>query len=289
MKTKINLQLAMLFIAVIIGANTFAQGLYMNAGAGYGFPAASYLMADNIIYNSTGEFSVVDYEIVKGSGSFGKGLQAGAIFGYMFNPNIGAELGISYLFGGKIESKDEDHYQGESSMYENTRSAKMLRFTPALKMTVGNGDIKPYMRSGLVIGTAGKIKSVGKDTFTGEFNNGVTEREMELTGGISLGFAGALGADFMLSDKIGLFTELGVITQSWAPKKGEVTRYTVDGVDRMNDLKTREKEFEFVESYTVNYPTVDENSPTQTLKMYQPFSSFSLNAGVRIALGGSSK
>ncbi len=47
MRTKINLQLAMLFIAIFIGANTFAQGLYINAGAGYGFPAAPYLMADN--------------------------------------------------------------------------------------------------------------------------------------------------------------------------------------------------------------------------------------------------
>ncbi len=35
----------------------------------------------------------------------------------------------------------------------------MLRFTPALKITVGNGNIKPYMRTGLVIGVASKIKS----------------------------------------------------------------------------------------------------------------------------------
>ena len=97
----------MVIIAVLIGATTFAQGLYINAGAGYGFPAAPYQMAENYSSNSNTTGNTSDYEIVKGSGSFGKGLQAGAIIGYMFNPNVGAELGISYLFGGKIESKDD--------------------------------------------------------------------------------------------------------------------------------------------------------------------------------------
>jgi len=289
MKTKINLQLAMLFIAVFIGANTFAQGLYVNAGAGYGFPAACYLMDDDYVIHYDENGSSWDYEIVKGSGSFGKGLQAGAIIGYMFNPNIGAELGISYLLGGKIKSKDEYQSGYSSSIYESTMSGKMLRFTPALKMTAGNGNIKPYMRIGFVVGIAGKIKSEQTETSTGDFKSTITEGEREFTGGISLGFAGALGADFMLSDNIGLFAEMGVITQSYAPKKGEITKYTVNGEDKLDEMTTSEREIEFLDSYTYTSGSDDDDSPTKTLKMYFPFSSVGVNVGVRIALGGGSE
>lgn len=286
MKTKTKLQLAIVIIAVLIGTTTFAQGLYINAGAGYGFPAAPYQMAENYSSNSNTTGNTSDYEIVKGSGSFGKGLQAGAIIGYMFNPNVGAELGISYLFGGKIESKDDYHSEYYSSTNEATLSAKMLRFTPALKITVGNGNVKPYMRTGLVIGAAGKIKRVYKSTSTGDFDTEKEEGEMELTGGISLGFAGALGADFKLSESIGIFAEMGIITQSWAPKKGEITKYNVNGLDQLDDMTTYDKEIEFVDSYTYNSETVDEDSPDQTLKMYFPFSSIGVNAGIKITIGG---
>jgi hypothetical protein len=288
MRTKINLQLAMLFIAVFVGANTFAQGLYVNAGAGYGFPASPYLMAENMDYYWDGEYGTRNYEIVKGSGSFGKGMQVGAIVGFMFNLHIGAELGTSYLLGGNIENKYEWNNDTSSSIYEYTMSAKMLRFTPALKMTIGNGNIKPYMRTGLVMGVAGKIIHTGKTTNTDIFGTETYEIEKELTNGISLGFAGALGVDFMLSDNISLFAEMSIITQSWAPEKEEWTKYTIDGEDHLDDLTTRIKEIEYVDSYSYDSGPINENLPRQELKIYYPFSSVGINAGVRITLGRSS-
>jgi outer membrane protein W len=287
MKTKIKLQLAMVIIAVLFGATTIAQGLYINAGAGYGFPAAPYLLSENSDIQQNGEGSATQhYEIVKGSGSLGKGIQAGAIIGYMFNPNIGAELGISYLFGGKIESKSEYQSGDYSNMSEATLSAKMLRFTPALKMTAGKGNVKPYLKTGLVVGVAGKLKSESNYTSTGELNEGTTEREGEAKGGISIGFAGALGADFMFTDNIGIFAEMGIITQSWAPKKWELTKYTVDGEDHLDDMTIHEKEIEFVDSYTHTSGDYDENSPDEELKTYLPFSSVGVNIGIKITLGG---
>jgi hypothetical protein len=285
MKSKINLQIAMLFISVFMGANTFAQGLYINAGAGYGFPAACYLMEENNNRSYDGESSVNNWEIVKGSGSFGKGIQPGIIIGYMFNQNLGAELGISYLLGGKIVSTDEYHSVPYTWIEETTMSAKMLRFTPALKMTVGNGKIKAYMRAGLIIGAAGRIKSEYKYTSSSSY---IEEGEAETTGDISLGFSGALGTDFMLSDNIGIFAEMGIITQSWAPKKSEITKFTMDGQDALDNLTTNDREVEFVESYSFDSNNIDMDSPTQQLKMFFPFSSFGINVGLRIALGGSS-
>lgn len=289
MKTKINLQLAMLFIALFIGANTFAQGLYVNAGAGYGFPAACFLLEEDYTINSGNEFATWDYEIVKGSGSFGKGILPGIAVGYMFNKNIGAELGIGYLLGGKIKSKDQEIYSYGTETTETTLKGTMLRFTPALKMTVGDGNIKPYMRAGLVVGAAGKVKVTENYTGPDGEKSNTEEQETEYKGGISLGFSGALGADIMLSDNIGFFAELGVITQSWAPKTGEITKYTVNGVDKLGELDTFEKETEFVDSFSNSSGSFDENSPMKSLKVYMPFSSFSINVGVKIALGGGSE
>jgi outer membrane protein W len=291
MKTKIKFQSTVVIFIVLFVVQVYSQGAYVNLGAGYGFPAAPYLMADNSTYHSYEIGYTVDEEIIKGSGSFGKGLQAGAIIGYMFNPNIGAELGISYLLGNKIESKNESI--NENSTYyhsyknESKVTGKMLRFTPALKITVGNGNIKPYMKTGLVIGVAGKIKSTSKSTNSDDFTSETIESEMDLNGGISLGFAGALGADFMLSDNIGIFAEMGIITQSWAPKKGEYTKYSVDGVDKLNDFTTFDKEIEFIESYSFYTENTDYDSPRQELKTYFPFSSVGVNVGVKITLGGS--
>jgi hypothetical protein len=280
MKTKIKLQSALIIIATCFGVNVFSQELYINADAGYGFPAAPYLMAENSTSNTIETNTTYDYEIVKGSGSFGKGVHAGAIIGYMLTENIGAELGIGYLFGGKITSTHDYHGDNNSGTSESTLSAKMLRFIPALKVTVGNGNIKPYMRTGLVIGMAGKIKSNYKTTILETI-----EREGEYTGGISLGFAGALGADFKLNNNIGIFAEIGIITQSWAPKKSEITKLTINGQDRLDDLTTNDREIEYVDSYTFYFENTDMDSPSQELKTYFPFSSVGGNVGIRFTFG----
>ncbi len=43
MKTKINFSWRCCSLPYLLVRSTFAQGLYVNAGAGYGFPAACYL------------------------------------------------------------------------------------------------------------------------------------------------------------------------------------------------------------------------------------------------------
>lgn len=288
MKTKIKLQAGLIIAAIFLCVNVFSQGMYINAGSGYGFPAAPYLMADNIIVYSSGESgSTFESEIVKGSGSFGKGIQVGAVFGYMFNKNMGAELGINYLIGSKIESKREYKDGYWARIGEITESANMLRFTPSLKITTGNGNLKPYLKAGLVIGVASKILSTYKTTYTGEFDPPVEESEYEMTGGISFGFTGALGADFMFSKSIGIFAEIGIITQSWAPKKRECIKFTIGGQDHLDDLTTSQREVEFVESASSDSDYVDEDIPRQELKTYYPFSSVDFNVGIKISLGGS--
>ncbi|MEO8146143.1 MAG: outer membrane beta-barrel protein [Bacteroidia bacterium] len=297
MEKKIKIQFAIAVILTLLTAQVYSQGIYFAVSAGYGLPAApNAFKASNYSYtlNSTGHTS--SFEIVKGTGSFGKGFQAGGTFGYMFNENVGAELGLSYLSGadmtGNYSESNSSTTFPHSSTQENTLSGNMLRISPALKIAAGEGKIKPYMKAGLVVGMSPKVIET---SFRTDINNGIgskTEMEIVYSGGTPIGFTGSLGADFKLNDRISIFFEFNMIAQSWAPKKGIMTKYTEDGVDQLPDMDTNEKEVEFVDSYTESSSTnntYNAQSPSKELKVFLPFSSAGAKVGLQFALGKQSK
>lgn len=289
MKTKIEFQSVVAIITSLIAAQAFSQGMYINAGAGYGFSAASTVTAyDNSSYDN-GSSSTYNAEMVKGCGTFGKGFQVGGAFGYMFNENIGAELGIGYLFGSTITTKSRSSGTDGSSSYEGTLSGKILRLTPAIKITTGNGKVKPYLRTGLIIGMAGKLKETYTYSSTYDWFGGSEDIDTEYSGGISFGFAGGIGADFMFNESIGIFAEVSINTHSWAPKKSKHTKYIEDGIDQLPSMTTSEIETEYVDSYTYTYPNDDTSSPDQELKIWAPFSSVGINVGIKFSFGGKSE
>ena len=97
---------------------------------------------------------------------------------------------------------------------------------------------------------AGKLKETYAYSSSYDWFGGSYEYETEYSGGISFGFAGGIGADFMFNESIGIFTEVSINTQSWAPKKSKYTKYIDDGVDQLPSMTTSEIETEYVDSYT---------------------------------------
>lgn len=321
MKKLFLFQFPFAMILVIFSTQVLAQRMYVSAEAGYGLGIASGPMGYDENYTNT--ITVIDswngvttsrvqqntssiiHKSIKGSCSYGKGFQTGATFGYMFTENIGAELGVSYLFGAPYSirytniNQRIDKYidltnnannttaSASSSGIQDVRfSGNMLRLIPAIRITAGNGKIKPFMRIGLVIGLGGKIKSVSKITLTN--TTGITETldmVLKRSGGVSLGVACGLGADIKLSEKFGIFAEAGVITQTWAPKKAVLTKANIDGVDQFPTMTTYERESEYYDSYTQTYPSSDTSIPHQESKVRHPFSSIGINVGVRFSFG----
>lgn len=163
----------------------------------------------------------------------------------------------------------------------------MLRFIPALRISLGEGSFRPYAKLGLVIGLTTKFGFTYDYQYTNTSGNvRLSEQEIEYTGGISIGAAGAIGANYYITDNIGIFAEVGVIAQEHAPKKSELVKYTDDGVDQLDTYTTSMKETEFVDEYTVTSPNASQDSPNKSLKQYHPFSSIGLNIGVTFAFGG---
>jgi hypothetical protein len=286
MKTKRSTTCFIAILVALFTGNVFAQKSYVSFNAGYGAKMGSQNLEDfyNYTYSTTGDFEYEYTSTHKNEQinlSLGKGLNLGGSFGHMFNKNIGAELGISYLLGGKTEAKDTYTYNGEQ--YGTTKyiiSAKMLRIVPTLVVTTGMEKLNPYAKFGVILGT-GSVKYEYKDDEDGD----IEIREMKMKGGLAMGLNTAIGVTFDFSEKMSFFGEINMVNMTYAPKKGEVTKATYNGIDELADMTTSEKEIEFVKSYTVSSaepPSDSEASKELSRKL--PFGSIGLNIGILIGL-----
>ncbi|WBV59249.1 outer membrane beta-barrel protein [Chryseobacterium camelliae] len=250
------------------------SGFYVGINGGYNFPITTkgspYFYAnDETVQSGPNIVEVVPF-------SLGKGPSVGVDFGYMFTSNIGAELGIDYLFGSKTTftetDKDFPSYRAEQSI-----SGKMLQFKPAVVFTAGAGNVKPYAKAGIVIGVAGKI--------TSEYEvrepdaNYSRDWYEEYNGGAAVGFHGALGIDYALNNQLSLFGEVTAIGLNYSPDKGEVTKAIENGEDYLNSLNVSDREIEFVDR--TDGTAQSDNQPRKELKFSAPFSNVGLNVGVK--------
>jgi hypothetical protein len=284
MKTN-QLISALALCGPLLVSNVKAQGLYLGIGGGYGFPAAKEAAYESKT-NASGTSTSTDY--TKVNLSLGKGINTGFFVGFMFNKNLGAELGVSYLIGSKTTIQDEASSNNASSIDEIIFKGNMLRLTPALKMMVGEGKLQPYTKLGMIVGVGGKFTEEYNSSSTGPFGSSSSIEKYEYTGGVSLGFYGGLGINYALSENLCLFGEIAGNYQNWAPTKGELVTATYDGLDELPFMTTSEKEVEYFDELTVNNnsPT-DPGSPSKDLKFYVPFSSIGINIGLVFTLGGS--
>lgn len=253
-------------VAMIVTVGAYqinAQGLYINAGVGYGMAAGKSQVGSNItVATATTEEGVYD--------SYGKGLNFGLGIGYMFNENIGAELGISYLMGSTIdESITAPNFSGSTET-----KGKMIRLMPAVKITTGD-DMKPYAKFGLVLGMGSKLEYDFSGSGDVGFGSGSVSETGEHSGGTSFGWMGAVGVEFPAGDKLSVYVELNNINLTWAPDEYEYT-YT-DNFGGSTTTETKTIKFEDTDPDT-------DNSDVQ-LKEYSPFGSFGIGAGIKYTLG----
>jgi outer membrane protein W len=287
MKTNRILRIV-LYSVPFWGIGLTAQSLYVDVHAGYGFPAARQNLGGNT--KSTTSGSVTTTENTSRSVSLGKGIQPGVAVGYMFTPNIGAEIGINYLLGTATKFVNEDTKPTSSDKSEISVKGSMIRIIPAVKFTISENKMRPYIRTGLIIGVATKaLVSITDESVNGSTSSS-SESAVEYSGGLSLGFHGAMGVNFMLSDNLGIFAEVTGYYQNWAPKKALQTKATLDGQDQLGTMDIRDKETDFEKSYTEdNSQPINKDVPSKSTQFWLPFSSAGLNVGVQINLGGGAK
>lgn len=270
---KLNIKTGLMVVVIsLLATNLFAQGPYINLNIGSGIGTSSQNLS--WFYNETRQNNFTTREQV--NVSFGKGINIGGAFGYMFNENIGLEMGISYLFGGKTVSKDI--YNNGTTDY--TISSNMLRFNPSLVIAAGFKNINPYAKFGFLIGTGSIIYDYNDND-----NGDVYFEKTKYSEGLAFGLTSGVGILFGINDKLSFFGEINMTNLSYAPNRGEIIESSNNGVDQLPFMTTKEKQTDFVDSYTTEQgnPSPDSQPNKQLIEKY-PFSSIGLNIGLRINL-----
>jgi opacity protein-like surface antigen len=268
---KAIVALAFLFVTQLQAQDTAKEGgLFFSFNTGYNFDTSTSRFGSNSTQTSN---TNTNREVV--NVSFGKGINVGGAVGYMFNKNVGAELGINYLVGGKTTTTNTE-LNGISN--EDTRYSRMLQFRPTLIISAGMDKINPYAKFGILIGS-GSIKIEQTDKNSTDID--ITKRTLD--GGTAIGYQAGVGVSYKLTEKIALFGELTMVNMSYAPTKGKITESSFNGKDTLPDLSVSDIDAEFVDSINTSDPTPN-TSPTKELKQKYAFGSFGFNFGLKYSL-----
>lgn len=271
-----------LVTAVSLGAQaqtTKEGGLYMAIHGGYnttvaGTSGIDYLggmLAGGIpMLTANGE----DDKLETPTYSFGKGTNVGINIGYMFNRNVGVELGADYLLGGKNNFKIKE----EDDISETSVHAKMIQLRPTMRIAAGKDKINPYAKVGLVIGVGGSIDSELEITDGTDKTSVILVKDQ----GIAFGFTGAGGVDFSINEKMSIFSEISFTGLSFNPKKGKITKAEFNGEDQLPNIDVRQKEYDYVKSADIS--AGDADTPQQLPKTSQNFNSMGINIGLKIRI-----
>jgi opacity protein-like surface antigen len=273
-----NLKKIFILFSIFLSFFTNAQsdkGFYTSLNCGYN------LGTGNPDYYQSAVLGIVNTNQITSTTStteilklpLGKGINVGANFGYMFNKNLGFEVGVNYLLGGTTTA-NQTNYNGD---YGNSEvSAKMIQIKPSIVFRAGFDKINPYAKVGMVIGS-GKITNTQIEKNLA--NLYVDTREF--SGGTPIGFHSGLGLLFKLNEKLSLFGELNLVSLEYAPNKAIFTESTKNGIDQLPTKTNQQKETEFLESFTDTGAPSNPNEPSKSPKLPFSFNSFGVNIGLQ--------
>ncbi len=266
-----------ILLVIFISAFSFAANsqVYFGVYSGYGLPIAKRVIATDVFPNSSG--TVLSTMV----GSFGKGFTNGLLTGYQFNNYLSAELGIEQLSGSKILYSLVDSSDFYAHTIERMAKAKMINLIPAIRLTVGEGKFKSYIRTGMLIGFNGEIVSDKSDISEARNYTDRYETTEQFRGGIAFGFLSGLGLSYSLNNALSFSAEAVVHAQTWSPQKSSIIKCTRNGVDELPSFPTYAKEFEYAETAPGYWLQPSPDSPTIRLREYYSFSSYGLSLGVR--------
>lgn len=264
-------QLFTILALVCLISPAFSQ-FYIRGNVGYNLPANSQQIGseDTYSYNGTAEV-----DKTKGIyGSFGSGVSAHLAVGGTISGNLGYDVEFGYLLGKKYTGKSTYEYFGDVDRDKTTMYSRSFQFAPSLSFTAGTGSIQPYTRIGPVLAIT---KLTGENNSFDTYNNSTETMEIELTGGLSVGFKGALGVTFNADKNLQFFAEASFISLSYAPKEREITKATYNGTDVLESIPEEFRKVKLKDN-------VDRNQDSQELKDKYSMGSIGLQVGVKFSL-----
>ena len=267
-------------LAICMMAGTLnAQKAYIRLGVGGGVGLKQY---EGVTWADETHTSTSDNLVIKSMG-LGSGFNANLAFGFMLSNYVGIELGVNEFMGLGNKTHSSSTNSGNDYSSDSKLSGMMLQIVPAIVITPGLEKVNPYARLGMSVGILPSVVMKDNSTTTGGESLKATsssETTIKLSGGIALGFTAAGGIDFNLSEKLAFFGEIVFNGITYAPAKGKFTKCTVDGVDKLPTLTTRDKEWTFEKKYDAD-EVIPEGSPDKKPITSVNFSNVELNIGIK--------
>jgi hypothetical protein len=290
MKQISTLAIIIIFLPVTLSA----QGIFFRIGGGYGIPIATETIGTQDLQTNTfnPNGNITTYSSKNVSGSFGSGVNLNFAGGYRFNGNYAVEIQFQYLLGKKYETSQKYYdYSADNSL--NGKSEDIIKhysraflLSPSFIITPVTGNKVPYARFGFVFGLPAVY---GTESYYYDLDGVIkSNREWEYTKGMAFGLQGAVGLNWKLNEKMDIFTEVNFLSMNYYAKEYELTkydeaRYTEVIVDLLPTLPVSVKNVLFKKEIDPNkqYP---DDQPSEELRQARPFSSISLQAGLRYNL-----
>ncbi|MCX6288116.1 MAG: outer membrane beta-barrel protein [Bacteroidetes bacterium] len=253
------------------------QKFYIGIGLGGGISTASSF---DMVYKYSGDVGNETVTVVPvGLGSSFNGSLA---FGYWFNKYIAVELAVTEFLGLPTKGDSVVHLIGASKATVKVRGG-MLSVIPSIVISAGLKKINPYARFGFQIGVLPNL--VAKYSQDNSTTNPPENKQIynDYYGGVALGYTAAGGVNFTLTNVVTFYIELQFSHATWSPSHSQIVKYTVNGEDRLSELTTWQKEADFVWEKNVN-GIIDQTQPRQELRKTVPFSTASINLGIKFRL-----
>jgi len=253
------------------------QKFYIGIGLGGGVSTASSF---DMLYKYSGDPGNATVTIVPVG--LGNGFNGSVYAGYWFNKYLGVELAVSEFLGLATKGDSVVHLVGANRATVKVRGS-MLSIIPSIVISAGLNKVNPYARFGMQIGVLPNI--VTKYSTDNASTNPPSTKEIynDYYGGMALGYTAAGGVNFSINELLSFYVELQFVHSTWSPSHSEIVKYTVNGEDKLSSLTPWQKQADFVWEKYVNQP-IDMSQPRQELRKTVPFSTASVNIGIKFKL-----
>jgi hypothetical protein len=294
-------KIASFSLFLLLSMAAMSQGIYFRAGTGYGIPIATSSIGESLTNNTVTTGTGTTYtSSVKGvKASYGSGLDFNFALGYKINQNFIIDLNVQYLIGSKYETGNS--YSNKSTSFTEvdydltTSSAKGFLFNPSVIFSAGFGKAAPYARFGLMLGSP-TVTSTMESYYNGDGVDS-TVIKGEYVKGFALGFQGAVGMNWKISEKFDLFTEVNFAGLTYYPGERNITQnirgsgnFKVDQVtDNLPSMSVSQKNTVYEKEYDPTKVNSDPTKPSTASRVSFPLSSLSFQVGIRVPLWNKSE
>lgn len=275
-------KIVLLVSILTVGFSVKAQNFYAELNVGYGIGMPSSTLGTDTYLDLTGTGSSTKAI----HGTLGGGLNLTLTPGYMFNKYIGVELGLNYFMGSKTVISNTT--SSNASVYDKTTaSSNQFRILPTVIFSTGGEKLYGFARAGLVLPVVGGTKGVREASTATPLGAVTTDVKTTTAGNFAVGFRGALGIGYNITDLIGISLEVTHTSLTIKPKSRMVDSYSVAGQDFTSLMTTYDRETKYVDELnsssnnSMSNPNYSATSAKEEIGQKTNFNQLGVALGIR--------